>query len=531
MAENQDLSQTQVRLSKGTVPNPKYYQPKPTAGDEVRFFKKHVVKIIDNLKNDQKNAPPGVKGGSEQFEIGKKAKKDDTVKADIDSSAEEDEYVYESFDDILEKLDMSRGAGPVIDDFVKSKDPRFAGKDKKTRIRMALGAYYGKKNEEYMAEMGDPMSAAPATSDSPGQGDGNPTSNSREFKNETDSEPDTGEGTEVPEYRKQLEALALTSAQLYEMMSDNKDISQEDAQKIEYALTYINDIYETAATSSQDTSNEKKSTDDNTEMKPNAYSSAQGSMKSESYTRLTRALGEAREVTPALRAAQARLRDGPPKAQPKSSIFKNSESGTRDLVKHHRERYKHHKDELQNWEDAHHDLKSGNLGIPTDDHNWMRGAEDEINSHIDHHAERLTHHRERMHRYNNMLSKPYNIKEDVDQLDEISKKTATSFLDKTEPENEFVSGPVGKTGHGKGRKLAFSKLAKHSKAKVPATESADYVSPELKDIKFNNKKPVKGEKLSPDEGGITTTNDSDALDAIRTDFKKHLINKRSKGTK
>jgi hypothetical protein len=66
-------------------------------------------------------------------------------------------------------------------------------------------------------------------------------------------------------------------------------------------------------------------------------------------------------------------------------------------------------------------------------------------------------------------------KEEAEVLDEISKKLATSFLDKTEPKNDFISGGEGKQGHEKGRKLAFSKLARHSQAKVPANEEAEQI--------------------------------------------------------
>ena len=50
---------------------------------------------------------------------------------------------------LLEKLKSSDPAGKWIHDFVHSDNPRFAGKSKKERIRMALGASYGaKRNEE-----------------------------------------------------------------------------------------------------------------------------------------------------------------------------------------------------------------------------------------------------------------------------------------------------------------------------------------------------------------------------------------------
>ena len=51
-----------------------------------------------------------------------------------------------------ETISKSAKAGDYIDDFVHSKNPKFANKSKKERINMALGAYYGKKNEEYISE-------------------------------------------------------------------------------------------------------------------------------------------------------------------------------------------------------------------------------------------------------------------------------------------------------------------------------------------------------------------------------------------
>lgn len=47
-----------------------------------------------------------------------------------------------------EKLSADDDAGVWISDFVKSTDPRFEGKSKKERIKMALGAYYAAQNEE-----------------------------------------------------------------------------------------------------------------------------------------------------------------------------------------------------------------------------------------------------------------------------------------------------------------------------------------------------------------------------------------------
>ena len=50
--------------------------------------------------------------------------------------------------ELEEKLSADDDAGVWISDFVKSTDPRFEGKSKKERIKMALGAYYAAQNEE-----------------------------------------------------------------------------------------------------------------------------------------------------------------------------------------------------------------------------------------------------------------------------------------------------------------------------------------------------------------------------------------------
>ena len=49
---------------------------------------------------------------------------------------------------INEVLSKDASAGDWIHDFVHSDNPKFAGKSKAERKKMALGAYYGKKNEE-----------------------------------------------------------------------------------------------------------------------------------------------------------------------------------------------------------------------------------------------------------------------------------------------------------------------------------------------------------------------------------------------
>lgn len=53
---------------------------------------------------------------------------------------------------IEEKLTKSMTAGEIISDFVNSDDPKFKGKSKAERTKMALGAYYGMHPEKSKAE-------------------------------------------------------------------------------------------------------------------------------------------------------------------------------------------------------------------------------------------------------------------------------------------------------------------------------------------------------------------------------------------
>lgn len=53
------------------------------------------------------------------------------------------EKELEGLDELLEKLKPSDPTSKYISDFVHSDNPKFAGKSKKERIRMALGAKYG----------------------------------------------------------------------------------------------------------------------------------------------------------------------------------------------------------------------------------------------------------------------------------------------------------------------------------------------------------------------------------------------------
>ena len=80
----------------------------------------------------------------------------DSIKALADKSGKRhqginraaDKLTKEDAEQIDEVLGKSASAGEWIHDFVKSKNPKFAGKSKEERKKQALAAYYAKKRED-----------------------------------------------------------------------------------------------------------------------------------------------------------------------------------------------------------------------------------------------------------------------------------------------------------------------------------------------------------------------------------------------
>ena len=115
-------------------------------------------------------------------------------------------------DYIEEKLTAADPASKWISDFVKSDNPKFAGKSKKERIQQALGAYYaakGKKNEEIVLE--EPKDAADV--------------------GEYDYEGDMA--------KSQLRSIMANSKRMYDMLEDTTNLPEWVQSKITLAEDYI----------------------------------------------------------------------------------------------------------------------------------------------------------------------------------------------------------------------------------------------------------------------------------------------------
>jgi hypothetical protein len=113
---------------------------------------------------------------------------------------------------IEEKLTAADPASKWISDFVKSDNPKFAGKSKKERIQQALGAYYavkGKKNEEVVLE--EPKDAADV--------------------GEYDYEGDMA--------KSQLRSIMANSKRMHDMLEDTTNLPEWVQSKITLAEDYV----------------------------------------------------------------------------------------------------------------------------------------------------------------------------------------------------------------------------------------------------------------------------------------------------
>ena len=114
------------KTATGTV-----YTKKPLRSDGQEFKKEETEISFKDRLLALKNAQRHIQTESKTF---------DELLEDL-NDAQVDKIIYEV-------LGKDADAGDYIHDFIHSKNPKFAGKSKEMRKKMALGAYYGKHNEE-----------------------------------------------------------------------------------------------------------------------------------------------------------------------------------------------------------------------------------------------------------------------------------------------------------------------------------------------------------------------------------------------
>ena len=132
-------SSVTVDGSTGTDPGVDY---DPKAPDDQKFVKLHKTeKHADRVGN-----------GEDVYNASKVKKSlDDEKNKRMGYKKGEDEKVNEETDkkkDLYEIITKKTSSSKIVDDFVNSKNPKFDGKSKAERIKMALGAYYSKHPEK-----------------------------------------------------------------------------------------------------------------------------------------------------------------------------------------------------------------------------------------------------------------------------------------------------------------------------------------------------------------------------------------------
>lgn len=131
-------------------------------------------------------------------------------------------------DSLLEVLKASDPTGKWIDDFVHSDNPKFAGKSKKERIRMALGAAYSaKRNESVDEAINAAQQAAIAIA-------------KKKKKEKVAEAKDEGEyNYEGAMAKTQLQTICRNAADLRDMLEDDENLPEWVQAKITKAEDYI----------------------------------------------------------------------------------------------------------------------------------------------------------------------------------------------------------------------------------------------------------------------------------------------------
>ena len=131
------------------------YAPKST--DELRFKRKHVyVTTPDANKNgDDVFKGTNVKAVDRQPHYGYNPGEDESVYEEVKKrtckkcgkkyTGKQCSCCMNEEAQVNEVLKPSMGAGAYVSDFVHSKNPKFAGKSKKERMKQALAAFYSAK--------------------------------------------------------------------------------------------------------------------------------------------------------------------------------------------------------------------------------------------------------------------------------------------------------------------------------------------------------------------------------------------------
>lgn len=125
------------------------------AGDLKKLRKEDVEQVEEGSGPKEKQKQKYININTPEYrtkvdEFKEKLAKDKAAQSgkDLLNKINKKKSVKEGAEQVDEKLTSAMPASKVIQDFVHSDDPKFKGKSKKERIKMALGAFYGMHPEK-----------------------------------------------------------------------------------------------------------------------------------------------------------------------------------------------------------------------------------------------------------------------------------------------------------------------------------------------------------------------------------------------
>jgi len=249
-----------------------------------KFVAKHPVIVTDYPADDAESNNARFKGD--------KVKKDDaTRKADYKTG--EDEKAYESvikrklIEKFVAKISNAKLAQKETDGLDTTEPAkkmivvRVSTKKPIGHTISDIGAgrkAYNVKTEETIAEAGEPMSPAPATSDNPGFSGDSAMATDNGAENEKTNNSGDEENETVNGVREKLENIAMMSAEMFENLQDDTELDKHVIEKLELAHNFIEAVSKEINDSKSDDDEEDGESegnqggkDDNNIAKPSAF--------------------------------------------------------------------------------------------------------------------------------------------------------------------------------------------------------------------------------------------------------------------
>ena len=194
-----------------------------------KFTAKLPLEVSDYPADDAESNNARFKGG--------KVNKDNTRKADYKTGGDENAYESVIKRKLIEKFSSYAPAKKMA--VVSTTKPIGHTISDIGPGRKASNVKVVKSNEETIAEAGEPMSPAPATSDNPGFSGDSAMATDNGADNEKTNNSGDEENETVNGVREKLENIAMMSAEMFENLQDDAELEKWVLEKLELAHDFI----------------------------------------------------------------------------------------------------------------------------------------------------------------------------------------------------------------------------------------------------------------------------------------------------